>query len=115
MPTYRIKNLTSGSSVYVKTYHGIGYALSIGIIDKYKDAFVLDVNELRILVDHAAEITILAKDLAKPDLRGTIAIWRKSTTPVASWPSQTSDLVVKDWPARNYLTIGSPTANDVFP
>jgi hypothetical protein len=115
MPTYKIKNLTVRSSVYVKTYHGTGYALSIGPLDKYKDAFVLDPNELKSFADDAESITILAKTLEDPDVKGTIDLSRKSTTPIASWPSLKSDLVIKHAANHNYLTIGSPTANDVFP
>jgi hypothetical protein len=111
----KIKNLAIRSSVYVKTYHGTGYALSIGPLDKYKDAFVLGRNELKTFADDAESITIVAKSLENPDVKGNLTLSRKSTTSIASWTSEKSDLVTKDGRNQNDLAIGSPSAHDDFP
>lgn len=95
MPKYTVRNNLPKDVVYVKVYHGRGLTWSIGLIDKKKNQFVLDVAESYTFVDDTESVSMLAVILGNEKVEGAIKMERDpKKCDVAAWPLQTANLFI---------------------
>ena len=102
MPKYTVRNNLPQDAVFVKIYHGSGLTWSIGLIDKKKNEFVLDVAESYTFVDDTESVTMLATILGNEKVKGEIIMERNpKKCDVAAWPLQTSNLFISATASRD--------------